>query len=77
MDFEKLKELFADTFDVDDEDVSDETSKDTLASWDSLNHLRFVTALEQDFEIFLTMDEINSMTTYAKVVEYVAQHSKS
>jgi len=77
MDFEKLKELFADTFDIDEDDVTDETSKDSLASWDSLNHLRLVTALEQDFEIALTMEEINSMTTYAKVSEYVSHRLKS
>ncbi len=71
---EKVKELFADTFDVDESDIHDETSRDSLANWDSLNHLRLVTALEQDFDISLTMDEINSMTSFSKIVEYVSHH---
>jgi len=72
MDLEEIKELFADTFDIEESDVTDDTNKDSVASWDSLNHLRLVTALEQEFSVSFSMDEINSMTSFAAVVACVS-----
>ncbi len=77
MSFEKLKEIFSDTFDIEENSVADDTSRDTLEGWDSLNHLRLVTAIEQEFGISLTMDEINSMSNFVQVQEYVSKHTQS
>lgn len=74
MNEEKLKEVLCDTFGLDEEEISQNMSNDSIASWDSLNHLRLVSALEQEFDIRLTMEEINSMTNYEKIVEYVGKH---
>ena len=76
MNEEKLKELIADTFDIDEDEISDEMSCDTVGKWDSLNHFRLVTALEGEFDISLTMDEINTMTSYPIIVEMVSKHLK-
>ena len=69
--------MIADTFDIDEDDISGETTNDTVEKWDSLNHLRLVTALEGEFGISLTMDEINSMTSYPEIVETVTKHLNS
>jgi acyl carrier protein len=69
---QKLKEIIGDIFDLDE--ISDEVTSDTVEIWDSLNHLRLVTALEDEFGINLTMDEINIMTNYPKIVELVTKH---
>lgn len=74
MNEDKLKEVIGDTFDIDEDDISHETNNDTVEQWDSLNHLRLVTALESEFEISLTMDEINTMTSYPKILELVTKH---
>lgn len=76
MNEEKLKELIADAFDIDEDEISDEMSCDTVGRWDSLNHLRLVTALEGEFDISLTMDDINTMTNYPKIMEMVSKHLK-
>jgi acyl carrier protein len=39
-----------------------------------LNHLRLVTALESEFDISLTMGEINDMASYPKIFELVTKH---
>jgi acyl carrier protein len=77
MNEEKLKEVIADTFDIDEDEITDETTSDTIEKWDSLNHLRLVTALEGEFGISLTMDEINTMVSYPKIVELVTKHLNS
>ncbi len=75
MNEEKLIEVIADTFDIDEEDVKPGLDNQTLATWDSLNHLRLVTALEQAFSVSLSMEEINSMHSYEKIVEYIGKHT--
>ena len=75
MNEEKLIEVIADTFDIDEEDIKPGLDNQTLANWDSLNHLRLVTALEQAFGVSLSMEEINSMHSYDKIVEYVGKHT--
>lgn len=74
MNEEKLKEVVGDTLDIDEDDIGSETTYDTLEQWDSLNHLRLVTALEGEFGITLTMEEINTMDSYPKIVEMVTKH---
>ena len=74
MNEDKLKEVIGDTFDIDEDDINEETSNETVERWDSLNHLRLVTALEGEFNVTLTMDEINSMNSYPVIVELITRH---
>ena len=74
MNEDKLKEVIGDTFDIDEDDINDQTSNETVEKWDSLNHLRLVTAIESEFGITLTMDEINSMSSYPQIIELVTRH---
>ena len=75
MNEEKLKEIIADTFDLDEDEINDEMTSDSVERWDSLNHLRLVTALEDEFGIQLTMDEVNAMIGYPKIVELVSKYT--
>jgi acyl carrier protein len=76
MNEQKLKEVIADIFDIEEDEISEEMTSDTFEKWDSLNHLRLVTALEGEFDISFTMDEINTMKSYPNIVELVMTHSK-
>lgn len=74
MNKEKLKEVIGDTLDLDENNIGNETTYDAIEKWDSLNHLRLVTALESEFDITLTMDEINTMDSYSRIVQLVTKH---
>jgi len=74
MNEEKLKEVIADTFDMDEDEISNDTNRDSVEKWDSLNHLRLVTALEGEFDISLTMDEINTITSYPEIVAMISKY---
>jgi acyl carrier protein len=41
---------------VGETELSDDSSPDTISSWDSLNHLSLVMAIESEFGIELTPD---------------------
>ena len=47
--------------------LSDESSPSTISSWDSLGHLNLVIALEQEFEINLSADEVLAMRNLGSI----------
>ena len=47
---ETLKKLFAKVLDIDENDINDSSSPDSIASWDSFNGLMLVSELEKNFK---------------------------
>lgn len=70
----RLKEVLGQVFDIPEEEIDDQTSPENVALWDSLNHLRMVSEIEKTFRIRLTVKEIRSMKTYARIREIVSGH---
>jgi acyl carrier protein len=75
MNEEKLKQLVSEVLDIQESVVTRDLTSDMAETWDSLAHLRLVTAIEQEFSISLTMEEINSMTSYQKMLEYIEKYA--
>lgn len=75
MNEEKLKELISEVLDIEQSAVTEDLTSDMVETWDSLAHLRLVTAIEQEFGISLTMEEINSMTGYRRILEYIDKYA--
>lgn len=71
---DKLREIVADIFDLDESKVSPQTGKSNVDSWDSLNHLSLVTAIEKEFRIKLTMAEIEAVETVGQLQALVEKH---
>jgi acyl carrier protein len=68
----RLQTLIADVLDLDSSDVGPELSRADTAQWDSLNHLRLVTALEEEFGVQLTLDQI-AQIQFARHLEQIIQ----
>lgn len=77
VDEQKLTEIVADIFEIEETEVADELTPDTVELWDSLCQLRLVTAIEADFQISFSMDEIESIDTVGRLKELVAKHVKA
>lgn len=71
---DRLKQIMSDVFEVRPDQIGDETSQETLADWTSLAHLRLITELESQFGVQVSMDEALSLTSYAKLVGFLAEH---
>jgi acyl carrier protein len=52
-----------DVFQVPQSSLGPASSPDTIESWDSLHHLSFVLALEQEFDIQFSPEEIEQLLT--------------
>ena len=72
MDIEsRLKTLIAEAFSLDPNKVDENTGMDSVAEWDSLNQLRLVLLLEDEFSIALEPEEIVLLQDYKTVLAII------
>jgi acyl carrier protein len=69
----ELKELLADMLDLEEDEIDNDTSPDTVPEWDSLAHIRLMAALEEKYDITLPPEEQVEMLTFELVVDVMAE----
>jgi acyl carrier protein len=65
----QVREIMAATFGIDESELPDSPSQATVARWTSLAHMVLLVALEEQFAITLSMDEMTSMTSLDSILE--------
>jgi len=70
----KLKQVLADVFGIDVSEINNESSVDTIEKWDSLNHLNLVLALEEEFNVSVTEEQIVEMLSFPLVKAVLLEH---
>jgi acyl carrier protein len=55
-------------------DVNDETAMRVTSSWDSLSHMVMVAAVETEYNITLSMDEMAEMTSLPSLRRVLVSH---
>ena len=70
---EKVKNILAEQFDVEEDTITEETSfKDDLGA-DSLDLFELVMALEEKYEIEIPSEELAELTTVGSVMNYLKE----
>ena len=67
----KIEAIFREVFDDDQLQLSDSLSSETVPTWDSLAHIRLVSALEDELSLTFTLEDIEAMTSVAKIFAVV------
>jgi len=67
----RIKNVMSAVFEIPVEQIKENSSPDTIGSWDSLKHMNLVVALEEEFNTEFTDDEIIEMMNYPLIVEVV------
>jgi acyl carrier protein len=65
-----LQEVFKSAFSS-EVSINENTSKENLPEWDSINHLNLVVELEDHFNIQFSPDEIESMKSIVTLQEII------
>jgi acyl carrier protein len=71
--FEELRGIAADIFQVSPNRIHRESSPDTIESWDSLQQLNLILALEQKFGLEFEPDEIERMTSLDAIFSIIEE----
>ena len=66
--FDKVRQIAADIFTLDVEQVTASSSPESIEAWDSMQHLNLVLALEQSFDVTFAPEEIETMVTIGEIV---------
>lgn len=73
---ERIKKVMAAVFGIETAQINDGLSPDNLEKWDSLTHMTLVVALEEEFEVKFSEEEILEMMNYALVKEIIREKIK-
>jgi len=67
--------VIATSFEIPVEQISDSCSDQTIEQWDSVGHINLVMALEQEFGLSFTMEEIMHLRDIAAISKAIAEKS--
>jgi acyl carrier protein len=70
---DRVQRIFADVFGVPVESIHPDSSPETIEAWDSLQHLNLVLALEQEFQVQFTPEEIETLVSPGKIATIVGE----
>ncbi len=62
-----LKTVLAAVLGIDAASISETTSMDTVESWDSIQHMNLVLAIEEEFGISIPDEDAANITSYALI----------
>lgn len=62
-----LKNIFSVVLDIDDFEQIPTIRRISESKWDSLANVTLIGAIENEFNVLLNIDEINSMTSYRAI----------
>ena len=61
----RLREVFASVFNLEREVISAEMSMHTFAGWDSLRQIQLVLALEDEFKVSFSEQEVATLASFS------------
>ena len=66
---DRVKQLMAQQFKVELESITPESSPDNIRTWDSVQHMQLIIALEKEFNLQFPDYEVAEMISYRAVME--------
>jgi acyl carrier protein len=69
----KVKAIMASVFEIDEKEINEESSSETIDTWDSMMHMNLIAALEEEFEVEFDEEEIIEMMDYRSILEVLSK----
>ena len=63
-----VKQIMAEIFKIDARSIGDTAAMGSIEQWDSQNHVTLVLALEEEFNVVFEVSEIETMTTFERIM---------
>jgi acyl carrier protein len=71
---EKLKSAFREALPLPDDVIYDHIEYGQTNGWDSIAHMRLIAAIETQFDLMLTTDELISLSSFPKAQELLRKY---
>jgi acyl carrier protein len=66
---DKIKKVISIVFEIDLDKIKDNSSPDNIENWDSLRHMMLIGALEDEFDIQFSDDEMTELLNF-KLIKF-------
>lgn len=70
---EKVRKIMAEVLEVDGSMIGEDSAIGDIPNWDSLNHLRIIAAIEQEFGMQFTPDVLMELEDFGDIVNAVQE----
>lgn len=70
----KLQKVMSAVFNLPVDLINENSSPDNIGSWDSLKHMNLILALEEEFNVSLTEDQVVEILGFELIVEVLKEH---
>jgi acyl carrier protein len=67
----RIKNIFSAVFGIEPASVNTKSSPDSISEWDSVKHMQLVMALEEEFNITFTDDELGDLLNFSLICEVI------
>ena len=64
---QKLKQILSNLFELEEDEITDESSIHSIENWDSLKHINMIIAIEEEFGISIDEEEMVEMTSFVDI----------
>ncbi len=68
----RLTAVFRDIFDDPSLQITDQTTADDVADWDSITHINLITAVEQEFKVSFSTKDVKSLKNVGDFIGLIA-----
>lgn len=66
----RIKIIMSTIFEIDINKINDNSSFDLIENWDSMNHMNLIVALEEEFNIQFSDDDIENLLNF-KLIKFI------
>lgn len=71
---EKYNKIFMDCMDVSSDQLNEKLVYNSIATWDSIGHMKLMAALETEFDIMMETDDIIGFNSYLEGKKILARY---
>lgn len=71
----RITKVFRETFDDESLRISSETTADDIDGWDSVSHVQLFMAVETEFELSLTPEELASISSAGDILALLQKYA--
>ena len=72
-----LKNIMSNLFDIPVDDINENISTENCEQWDSLQHLNLIFAIEEEFGVSLTDDDVLKIKDFKSIIDILENFDES
>lgn len=74
MNEEKLRKVFAEALEIDEQQITNDLTYNTIPEWDSIAHMTLIAEIDDQFDTMLDTEDVLDLSSFAKAKEILTKY---